>query len=264
MRARGTIDGATVSWSRSLTRAHGHTTHARTRALTRIAESLALAIQLGAPRPLPVVAYYGTQRLWLHRKVTAAKRGVASRYDGYIDCLDPASNHRLLTEWMYQQTLVELQHGEPVPQLRAVERAVCQCVDGAMRFFFDVKSQDLQLERAGGERLPFSFLSDGYRNMVALVADIAWRSAVLNPHLGERAAELSEGVILIDEIDLHLHPRWQRRVLGDLRRAFPGLQVRAGRASRPPTRTKCARRCCGIRGTSAHTASGASLPGTVA
>lgn len=60
--------------------------------------------------------------------------------------------------------------------------------------------------------------------MVALVADIAWRAAVLNPHLAAHAAERSEGVILIDEVDLHLHPRWQRRVLGDLRRTFPALQ----------------------------------------
>ena len=82
----------------------------------------------------------------------------------------------------------------------------------------------MQIERAGGERLPFSFLSDGYRNMVALVADVAWRAAVLNPHLGKDAAARSEGVVLIDEIDLHLHPRWQRRVLGNLRRTFPGLQ----------------------------------------
>jgi predicted ATP-binding protein involved in virulence len=156
--------------------------------------------------------------------VTEAKRGIGSRFDGYIDALDPASNHRLLTEWMYQQTLVELQGGKPVLQLRAIERAVCQCIEGTTRFFFDVKSQELQLERADGEILPFSFLSDGYRNMVAVVADVAWRSAVLNPQHGADAAALAEGVVLVDEVDLHLHPRWQRRVLGDLRRTFPRVQ----------------------------------------
>lgn len=170
------------------------------------------------------MAYYGTQRLWQHKKITEAKRGVGSRYDGYVDALDPASNHRLLAQWMYQQTLVELQHRKEVPQLHAVERAVCRCIEGATRFFFDVKEQDLVLGLASGEWLPFSTLSDGYRNMVALIADIAWRCAVLNPHLGAEAAERSEGVVLIDEMDLHLHPRWQRTVLGDLRRAFPGIQ----------------------------------------
>jgi predicted ATP-binding protein involved in virulence len=221
--ATGTLDGKAVEWTRSRSSAEGRTSRSGTGSLLRRTEELVKAVKAGKPRALPVVVYYGTQRLWRHKKVTEAKRGVGSRYDGYVDALDPASNHRLLAEWMYQQTLVELQHRKEVPQLRAVERAVCQCVEGATRFFFDVKEQDLELER-DGKSLAFSSLSDGYRNMVALVADIAWRASVLNPHFGGAAAEQSQGVVLIDEIDLHLHPRWQRRVLLDLCRAFPGLQ----------------------------------------
>jgi predicted ATP-binding protein involved in virulence len=224
VRAIGTFDGKRVGWTRERASSEGRTTRARTGLLKSRAEALAEDVKAGKRRPLPVVAYYGTQRLWQQKKVTMAKRRVGSRYDGYVDALDPASNHRLLAGWMYRQTLVELQSGKKVPQLRAVERAVCDCIDGATRFFFDVKHQELRLDRKGGERLPFSALSDGYRNMVAMVADIAWRAAVLNPHFASAAAERAEGVVLIDEIDLHLHPRWQRRVLGDLRRTFPGLQ----------------------------------------
>ena len=72
--------------------------------------------------------------------------------------------------------------------------------------------------------LPFSFLSDGYRNMVAMVADIAVRCATLNPQLKEKSSQETPGVVLIDEIDLHLHPRWQRRVVNDLLRTFPRIQ----------------------------------------
>jgi predicted ATP-binding protein involved in virulence len=72
--------------------------------------------------------------------------------------------------------------------------------------------------------VPFRLLSDGYRNLLGLVADIAWRAVQLNPRHGAAAPELAEGVVLIDEIDLHLHPRWQLRVIDDLRRAFPRLQ----------------------------------------
>jgi predicted ATP-binding protein involved in virulence len=222
--ARGTIEGKNLTWKRTLKGADGRTTRVGAGDLRKLTEKLTRAVMAGKPRSLPVLAYYGTQRLWLHKKITEAKRGVGSRYDGYIDCLDSASNHRLLTEWMYQQTLVELQRREEVSQLRAVENAVCQCIEGATRFYYDVRSQDLQVERAGGDLLPFSFLSDGYRNLVAMVADIAWRASVLNPHLGADAAAQSEGVVLNDEIDLHLHPRWQRHVLGNLRRTFPGLQ----------------------------------------
>ena len=52
-------------------------------------------------------------------------------------------------------------------------------------------------------RLPLSTLSDGVRNMVALIADIAHRCAWLNPHLGEDAARHTPGVFFIDEVDMH-------------------------------------------------------------
>ena len=57
-----------------------------------------------------------------------------------------------------------------------------------------------------------------------MVADIAVRCATLNPHLQDNAAEETPGIVLIDEADLHLHPNWQRRVIGDLLKAFPKIQ----------------------------------------
>jgi predicted ATP-binding protein involved in virulence len=57
-----------------------------------------------------------------------------------------------------------------------------------------------------------------------LFCDIARRAAILNPHLGGDASSKTKGVILIDELDLHLHPKWQRRIIEDLRRVFPNVQ----------------------------------------
>jgi predicted ATP-binding protein involved in virulence len=73
--------------------------------------------------------------------------------------------------------------------------------------------------------LPVAALSDGIRNMIALVSDIAHRCARLNPHFGEGAARQTRGVLLIDEIDVHLHPRWQQLAIELLRSAFPSLQI---------------------------------------
>ncbi len=67
-------------------------------------------------------------------------------------------------------------------------------------------------------------MSDGVRNAIAMFADLAWRAVMLNPHHGKDAPALARGVVLIDELDLHLHPGWQREILGDLRRAFPNIQ----------------------------------------
>ena len=58
--------------------------------------------------------------------------------------------------------------------------------------------------------------------MLALAADLAWRMAQGNPHLADPLE--SEAVVLIDEVELHLHPAWQQRVLTDLVRTFPNAQ----------------------------------------
>jgi predicted ATP-binding protein involved in virulence len=56
------------------------------------------------------------------------------------------------------------------------------------------------------------------------VGDLASKAAQLNPHLEQDVLRRTPGIVLIDEIDLHLHPRWQRHVMDDLRRLFPEVQ----------------------------------------
>lgn len=75
----------------------------------------------------------------------------------------------------------------------------------------------------GGHPIFLEQLSDGERRLIVLVGDVARRMAVLNPHLDEPAH--AHGVLLADEIELHLRPGWQRRVVPALRKAFPGLQL---------------------------------------
>jgi predicted ATP-binding protein involved in virulence len=67
-------------------------------------------------------------------------------------------------------------------------------------------------------------LSDGVRNMIALVADIAYRMVRLNSGFGRDAVRQTPGLVLIDEVDMHLHPEWQQIVLSNLTAAFPKLQ----------------------------------------
>ena len=70
-------------------------------------------------------------------------------------------------------------------------------------------------------RLSVGDLSDGIRNIVGLVGDMAHRAARLNPHLGDQAASLTPGVVLIDEIDMHLHTTWQQVILGSIQEPSP-------------------------------------------
>jgi predicted ATP-binding protein involved in virulence len=189
---------------------------------------------------LPVVASYGTQRRWTAyspASVGGRDAKVGSRLRGYEQCLTAGSSYERLESWMAWRTEVSLQKlaelikggGLPKevprsPELEAMERAVLGCVEGATRFFYDVNHQELRLELANGELVPFSQLSDGYRNLVAMIADITWRALQLNPHHGADVAREATGVVLIDEIELHLHPAWQRSVIENLLATFPNLQ----------------------------------------
>ena len=97
-------------------------------------------------------------------------------------------------------------------------------IQGAKDFYYDTDADQIMIKLDKEGLVPFNYLSDGYRNMVAMVADIAHRASRLNPHFDSESAKKTQGIVLIDEIDLHLHPKWQRRVVDDLQEAFPNIQ----------------------------------------
>ena len=97
------------------------------------------------------------------------------------------------------------------------------CVPGAKAIEYSVRERSIVVEFATGDVL-YQNLSDGQRIMLSLVADIAYRAAWMNPHLEDRVLQETDGIVLIDELDLHLHPKWQRTVVDDLRRTFPKIQ----------------------------------------
>lgn len=74
------------------------------------------------------------------------------------------------------------------------------------------------------ERHHFSYMSDGLQSMINIVSEIAHRCIELNGCLGKDAINMTPGVIMIDEVDVFLHPRWQKHVLQDLMTAFPKIQ----------------------------------------
>jgi predicted ATP-binding protein involved in virulence len=107
------------------------------------------------------------------------------------------------------------------PQLAAVRRAVADMLPG----FSGLRIQRDPLHmviRKGETTLAIDQLSDGEKLLLALTADLARRLAMTYPKLDDPLQ--GEAVVLIDEIELHLHPSWQRRALGALRSTFPNCQ----------------------------------------
>ncbi len=178
----------------------------------------------------PVIAHYGTDRLW--KKIPLEHPNVktlppSSRLLGYIHCLNTASNLKQIFRWFKTQELAALQKQERRHVLEAVREAIISMIPDAQKVFWDMDLDELVIETVIQEKLhsmPFHLLSDGYRNMVGMVADIAYRMATLNPQLEAEAIKQTEGIVLIDEIDLHLHPNWQRIVVERLLNTFPKVQ----------------------------------------
>lgn len=199
------------------------------------------------PDELPMLGYYGTGRLWSQKKLTARPvkldQASLSRTWAYRDCLDPSSSYTDFAQWYIRifkalrdaqiRSLEKNQHpaSRIADDLIAPVHAVQQAIDTILRAHtgwhgleYSAEHDDLVLEHAQQGKLKVSQLSDGIRNMLALVGDIAYRCYKLNSHFGEQAALLTHGIVMIDEIDMHLHPEWQQTVLPDLQQAFPNLQ----------------------------------------
>ncbi len=88
--------------------------------------------------------------------------------------------------------------------------------------FDSVTNEGRILFDVGGRKVPTLAMSDGYRSVLALAGDLVWRLIQAFPRSANPLHE--EGVVLIDELDIHLHPRWQRHIAGWLRALFPNLQ----------------------------------------
>jgi predicted ATP-binding protein involved in virulence len=243
--ADGYVGGQRLHWSRALQkytlRARSSTKDAKNLVLVakRMSESLRVSDgrNPGGASTLPLAAFYGTGRLWSEHRLTEGKKRYAidanGRISGYTDCLSSSSSFKGFIAW-YENKMSEI--GDPkfaselsrnVPLVTAVQEAVRVVMEptGWRELNWGHEQRSLMVEHPEYGRLPLSALSDGVRNMIALIADIAHRCARLNPHLNEEAARQTPGVLLIDEVDMHLHPRWQQLVVDLLRKAFPSLQI---------------------------------------
>ncbi len=229
---QASVAGAPVSWTRSVTEPGGRTSKGGSAALREAVARIWTAPANDSGANWPVVAFYGTQRLWSAFKATERKAPVAGRRpDGYTDALDPRSKEAQLVDWIFKSTAARLQL-TPQPGFEALVQAIQRAsVHPGPNGWLSVESIDYDM--AAGEptlrlsdqsKVPWSRMSDGYHIFLAMVADLARRCVTLNPHLGARAVEEAQGVVLIDEVDLHLHPRWQRVVIPRLLEAFPRLQ----------------------------------------
>ena len=183
---------------------------------------------------LPVFAYYGTGRGQF--QVPERRRGFQQtfeRWDCYKSAINPETDFKRFFGWF---DLMEDQErrvrekrwdlGYRSPVLEAVRKALDKIVNGyknprietrPLRFIMDRIDED-----GSKHELRIEQLSEGYKIVIAMVADLAARMAEANPKMNDPLS--TSGIVLIDEVDLHLHPKWQREILIQLTEVFPNLQ----------------------------------------
>ena len=177
----------------------------------------------------PLFVWYGVDRLGRLRSRRPKVERTRDRWEAYASSLDPNLNEAPLLQWLQDEFLGDVarrQQEEPERFFHAaVMDATVRATPGVKSAWYDAVTQDPVVRFENGHVTPWSELSDGYHVYIALVADIARRAVMLNEVDGADAPARVEGVVLIDELDLHLHPRWQRVALPRLREAFPRLQL---------------------------------------
>ena len=176
----------------------------------------------------PLFAWYGVDRLGrLHGRRRKVER-VWDRWEAYDSSLDPNLDEAPLLQWLKDEFFGDMSRSEREAPERFFHKAVLEvtvrAIPGVTNAWYDPATQSPMACFEDGHVASWSELSDGYHVFIALVADIARRAVMLNEFDGAEAPARVEGVVLIDELDLHLHPRWQRMALPRLRAAFPRLQ----------------------------------------
>lgn len=179
-------------------------------------------------KPLPLFASFSTEDIHTDRKISEKQFMEFSTKPsfGYYECLDC---NGLLKYWI-KRLLVLTEAERNLTELQVVGRAIaealgpdgCDIIDGMK---VHPNRRKVYYHFTDGREVEIDFLSDGYKRLVNIVTDLAFRCVLLNKNIyGTDSAKFTYGTVIIDEIDMHLHPRLQSKVLKGLKNAFPRLQ----------------------------------------
>lgn len=180
---------------------------------------------------LPLVLYLSSARLWNENNSTKKVR-LYNRTEAFSYCLE--KKHGAELAFGYVKRLKDVAEEERRKNnfpaydtiLNAVNEAFSDELSAEERVIFSTRyGRDIvALQMKDGTVVPFSSLSDGYRNVIKIILDIAARMCILNPYQKGNALKNTPGIVVIDEIDLSLHPTWQRKIINILKQLFPKIQ----------------------------------------
>ena len=177
----------------------------------------------------PLVLSFGANRIDNQYRAASKTKARASKITkGYKSSLRETVDFQSAFDWLYryEQSMKKGQEFEGTYE--AVLDALSKAIPALTDVMVDSKNSELTANVSVKGQEPnyqtYEHMSDGFKSVICIVAEMAYRCVQLNGFLGRDAVKKTPGVVLIDELDLYLHPRWQKHLLEDLQKAFPQIQ----------------------------------------
>ncbi len=177
----------------------------------------------------PLVLSFGVKRIDNDYRSAQKKKQRESRIEkAYKSALLETIDFKSAFDWLYRYGSNSSKENEFPGTKEAFINALSNAIPAMTDVEVDSKNNEflarVSVTGEEPEYQTFENMSDGFKAVISMVAEIAYRCIQLNGFLGPEAIRKTPGIVIIDEIDLYLHPRWQRHILADLQRAFPMIQ----------------------------------------
>ena len=178
---------------------------------------------------LPLISFQSAARVWKVKRGdfgTELQKKLDDRRCGYIGCLDSSMDVKSIQQWCMKQEIMTVNKGQ-VREYTLFKNIISTFMKEINELeeepivYYSPQFSELAYKDARCE-MPISKLSAGYQSLLWMIMDLAYRVCLLNPEL-ENKSQI-RGIVLIDEVDMHLHPKWQWNIVQALRKTFENVQ----------------------------------------
>lgn len=221
------IDGEKYEWNRRRKDEQSSKTTTDNRDIGQYAQKITNDLS----KELPLLCFQSEARVWQTKRGdfgTVLKKKLNDRRCGYIGCLDYSLDIKGIREWCLKMELAAFQRNAKIQEYEAFKYLVASVMQKMSELperpviYYSQQLGDIVYDE-NGQDMPISYLSAGYQSLLWMTMNLAYRLALLNPDAGTDMGKIP-GVVLIDELDMHLHPKWQWNMVRALEETFPNIQ----------------------------------------
>lgn len=219
-----------ISWYRNSNNISQKTASELINAVSEIEDARRDADATGVNTIFPLMLSFGAARLEKnYRSAEKTKVRESREAKAYKSALNEEVDFKGAFDWIYRYDKNLAKEKEFDGTKEAFINALKMAIPALKEIEIDTKNGEfsaaIQMTKDPAPYwLTYDMMSAGFKAMINIVAEIAYRCIELNGFLGENAVKQTPGIVMIDELDLYLHPHWQQHVLADLQEAFPKFQ----------------------------------------